>query len=76
MAHRLRRRYGHGSRSHLPRSRLSLVEYERQVNAELGSRPRVRGEHERLEVLNGWRHGWQPITMAQSIAMVREKARR
>ena len=74
----LKRRYGK-SRSHLPRSRLSLTEYERRVDAwlrDFGGRPPVRGEHERLEVLNGWRNGWQPATLAQSIATMRETKKR
>jgi hypothetical protein len=55
---------------------LSLAEYERRVDKALGSRPKVRGERERLEVLNGWRNGWQPETIAVSIAIVREKRKR
>jgi len=71
---RLRRRYGH-SRSHLPRSRLSLAEYEKRVNAFLADRreKKFRGEHERMEVLNGWRNGWQPETIGSSISLTRSK---
>jgi hypothetical protein len=74
----LHRRYGR-AKGHLPLSRLSLAEYERRVDTYLrdfGGRPPVRGEHERLEVLNGWRNGWRPATLAQSIATVRETKKR
>lgn len=73
---RLRRRYSH-ARGHLPKSRLSLEEYEKRVNAALGTGRIFRlEEHERLQVLNGWRNGWRPETIAMSIALVREGKRR
>jgi len=54
---------------------LSLAEYERRVNDFLsGRRERTfRGAHERMEVLSGWRNGWQPETLGTSISLSRHK---
>lgn len=76
----LRRRYGH-AKGHLPLSRISLTEYERELGHTLhylGIRASLLTEKERMMRLHGWENGLKPITVALRIEKSRladERAR-
>jgi hypothetical protein len=69
----LRRRYGR-AKGHLPLSRLSLTEYERELTHALhylGLRASLLNEEERMTRLRGWENGKKPIMTALAIEKLR-----
>jgi hypothetical protein len=75
--HKLRRRYGR-AKGHLPLSRMSLAEYERELRYALKylkQNPRL-DAGERIIRLRGWENGTKPITLALNIERYRGMAKR
>lgn len=74
MKRRLKSRYGR-AKGHLPLSRLSLTEYERELTHAmhyLGLRASLLNEEERMMRLRGWENGLKPITTALRIEKLRQ----
>lgn len=81
----LRKRYGYADRTHLPRSKVDLKTYEREVGeamrwfripaSVLGRRSGL-GEESRLCVLDGWRAGRKPSVTALRIEKLWRASRR
>jgi hypothetical protein len=73
----LQRRYGR-AKGHLPLSRLSLSDYERELGHALhylGQRASLVNEDERMMRLRGWENGVKPITLALKIERTRKTRR-